>query len=185
MISAKLRQKREASERIGRLAAWIGARLDSFVLRPSERRSFSRFLSHPFQSPLLYTLLLEVRNFFGRIEMSFGKSLWARGVDLGPASEVLSCGCLVPNARTDFHTLCTRKLEGAFPWATLVDSQILLQTLDTVADKIVRTVPFCTSHHTQLVPRSTSTDCALNSPIPSILKSFRSPPLPSQESPSK
>ena len=162
----KLRRQQTLSRKIERLAAWLGGLFDSFFSTPSAKPTsgFRLFLGRWVRShALLYKFLLEVRSFLGHIEMSFGRSLWQGVLDLGPDAEFLPCGCLVPNAQTDFHILCIRKQEAAFPWATLADNQILFQTLDSGLDRRSRTS--CSTHHKLEIPLNSQLSNSFSSQI--------------------
>jgi hypothetical protein len=124
----RLAQQRKASETIARLAQWLGVRFDRLLQLPYEKPNSVYFRCFR-SSPLLHKFLFEIRNFLGRIEMSFGKSLWVGGLCIGQSSQG-------PKAESEndwlkFRMLCIQNLEVAVPWATIVDSQILLRVLDS------------------------------------------------------
>jgi hypothetical protein len=76
--------------------------------------------------PLGSTFLSEIRNFLGRIELLYTKSLWA-GVSLGSCYERAPSGCLVLNTRTGENTDYIEQLKATFPWATSVDYQMFVE----------------------------------------------------------
>jgi len=117
------------SHRIGRLARYLGGMFDrvyALACRKSPTESYFSLTRYPLGN----IFWLECRNFLARIELLYTKFVW-EGVDVGPWYRVLSCGCAVANTSTDENMRCIRQLRAIFPWATAVDSQILVETLHT------------------------------------------------------
>lgn len=50
--------------------------------------------------------------------------------DLGPWYEVLPCGCLVPNERTNARSAGTIELKSRYPWANTVECLMFLEGFD-------------------------------------------------------
>ena len=91
----------------------------SFLLRALYRLRLHRF-------PLLFALLLEVRNLFWRIARLFRTQLYRKPLDIGPAFEKTPDGSFQESVRTRACSADMRSLYATYPAATILDAELFL-----------------------------------------------------------
>jgi hypothetical protein len=139
------------SAMIGRLSGWCARNLDRVS---GGCESPTLYVPGATRFPIGSAVLCEIRNFLHRIEILCSKFLWS-GVSLGPHYERVPCGCLLLDARTNENTGHTEQLAAIFPWATVVDYQIYLETRSSL-ERNRQVASSCTATRTH------NADCPLS-----------------------
>lgn len=157
-MTTHLTERHARSYKIGLLFGWFGRILDKILAYLVSSRGRAPLA---IRYPLGKAFLLEIRNFFGRIEVLYSKCVWA-GVSLGPCYQQTTSGCLLPNIQTIENTRRIEQLKATYPWTTLIDQHILLVTRNDQEQSTTLDSASCILKRTR-----SSHQCSFSSPIPS------------------